>query len=682
MSKIHMTTKHLLSFTLLILLSVSNIYAQEEELKHEMKLLARPLPDSIVLRWAPTTYQLWLSGNKYGYHVTRTTLIRNEKFVKEKAIRLTSDPLKPRPLEQWEPLADTDGYAGVAAQAIYGDGFEVETEKGETSIIDIMNKATEQENRLGFALFAADQSAEVARYSGLWLTDKNVKPGEKYLYRVFPAQVPEGMVVDTAIFYTGVDEYLPLPAPVDVKAEPGDRMVTLTWDKKYQSQFFNSFWIERSKDDGKHFRRLNDVPLVNTTPEGYDEADFHFYMDTLPDNATAFQYRVIGISVFGELSPPSQVVATQGIYKISSVPIMKALPGSTGETVELSWEFPNAKNEKIDGFRIYRSEKFDQDYQLLEEKLSAINQSYTDQQPLMTGYYRIQAFNHGFDGPQSIPKMVQLVDSIPPAIPSGLIAKADTSGLVRLTWTANKEKDIFGYRIFRANHIREEFSQLTVEPTPTNSYSDTINLETLTKEVYYKVVAIDQRQNKSGFSEVLKLERPDIVPPAAPVIKKISSSTNGITLQWHRSPSQDVEKQVLYRNRQGSREWEVVNTFLPDSTQTTDQPSLSGTIYRYLLIAVDKAGNESKPAAPVAGKYNAPKKQGVWITPKVKVNKKKGTVGLSWERPDQNVKQYLVYRKKEGGKWVLINTLSKNTIELPLFGKEKQSSFIIKTILK
>lgn len=629
------------------------IQAQGEQ-KHEMKLLACPLPDSIVLRWAPTTYQLWLNGNQQGYHVTRTTLIRNDQFVKEPAIQLTSVPLKPLPLDLWESLADRDGYAGVAAQAIYGDGFEVETQKGETSLIDIMNKATEQENRFGFALFAADQSAEVARYSGLWLTDKNVKPGEKYLYRVFPAQVPEGMVVDTAIFYTGVDEYMPLPAPIDVKAEPGDKMVTITWDKKYQTQFFNSFWIERSKDDGKSFKRLNDVPLVNTTPEGYDEADFHFYVDTLPDNATAFQYRVIGISVFGELSPPSQVVATQGIYKISSVPIMKALPGSTGETVELSWEFPNAKNEKIDGFRIYRSEKFDRDYQLLDDQLSAINQSYTDQQPLMTGYYRIQAFNHGFDGSQSIPKMVQLVDSIPPAIPSGLIAKADTSGLVRLSWTANNEKDIFGYRIFRANHIREEFSQLTVEPTPHNQYMDTISLKTLTKEVYYKVVAIDQRQNKSGFSEVLKLERPDIVPPAAPVIKKISSSANGITLQWHTSHSTDVAKQVLYRNRQGSREWEVVNTFLPDSTQTTDQPPLSGTIYRYLLIAVDKAGNESKPAAPVAGKYNAPKQQEVWMTPKVKVNKKKGTVELSWEKPHYEVKEYLVYRKKKGETWKLI----------------------------
>ena len=638
---------------LFLIIAAMGLKAQDNPLKHEVKLMARPMPDSIMLRWAPTTYQLWLNGNKFGYHVIRTTIIRNGEFVKEKSKQLTKQPLKPRPLDAWESLAEVNGYAGVAAQAIYGDGFDVETNEG-SSIIDIMNKATEQENRFGFALFSADQSTEVARFSGLWYTDQDVKKNEKYLYQVYAAQLPDGIQADTAVFYTGVDEFLPLPAPIDVKAEPDDKMVTITWDKQFQSQYFNSFWVERSDDDGKNFSRLNDVPLVNTTPEGHDEANFHFYVDTLPDNATAFQYRVIGISLFGELSPPSKTKITKGIYKISSVPTLTATPGPTGETVQLFWEFPNEKQEKVDGFRIYRSEKFDHDYELLKDNLPAISLSCNDQQPLMTGYYRIQAFNNGFEGPRSIPKMVQLIDSIPPAIPTGLTANTDTSGIVQLKWTANADEDIFGYRVFRANHIKEEFSQITIETTLLNSYVDTISLKTLTKEVYYKVVAIDQRQNKSGFSEILKLERPDVVPPAAPVIKTIGSTPQGILLKWHPSPSNDVNKQVLYRNRQGSREWEVIKSFPPDSIQTTDQPPLSNTVYRYLLIAVDKTGNESKPASPVAGKYHAPKQKQVWIQPTVKINKKKGTVALNWEKPAHIVNQYLIYQKVEDKNWKLL----------------------------
>ncbi|MCG8580610.1 MAG: hypothetical protein MI866_11860, partial [Bacteroidales bacterium] len=319
----------------------------QDNLQHEMRLLGRPLQDSIVLRWAPTTYQLWLNGNEYGYHITRTTIIKNGKYIKEKTTRLTKKPLKPKPLAEWEALVDKNDYAGVAAQAIYGDGFEVEAGDGEASMVDIINRSTEQENRFGFALFAADQSPEVARYSALWWTDHKVKPGEKYLYKVFPAQVAEGMTQDTAVFFTGVDEYMPLTAPANVKAEAGDQMVTLTWDKQYQSGLYNSFWIERSEDNGQQFKRLNAVPLVNTTPEGHDDANFHFYVDSLPDNETVYQYRVIGISVFGELSPASKTVSAEGFYKSSSVPQLKVKAGPQGQTVVLNWDFANEKQEKV-----------------------------------------------------------------------------------------------------------------------------------------------------------------------------------------------------------------------------------------------------------------------------------------------------------------------------------------------
>ncbi|MCG8578920.1 MAG: hypothetical protein MI866_03335, partial [Bacteroidales bacterium] len=340
------------------------------------------------------------------------------------------------------------------------------------------------------------------------------------------------------------------------------------------------------------------------------------------------------------------------------VPQLKAKAGSQGQTVVLDWQFANEKQEKIDGFRIYRSEKFDSGFSLIGDKLPAVSQQYTDKEPLPNAYYRIQAFNHGFDGPQSIPLMIQLVDSIPPAVPLGLKAEADTSGLVRLNWTANTENDLYGYRVYRANSSREEFSQLTAEAVLTNAYVDTINLKTLTKEVFYKVVAVDKRQNKSDFSEVLKVERPDIVPPASPLFKKATANENGVLLKWVQSPSNDVEKQVIYRNVKGSNEWLLLTSLAVDSTQYMDIPPQSGMIYRYIIMAVDKAGNESKPAKPLAVKYNAPRQKDTWITPEVKYNKRKGLVELSWEKPKGKVKEYWVYEKKEGGSWELVEVNS------------------------
>jgi hypothetical protein len=216
----------------------------------------------------------------------------------------------------WEQPAEHNDYAGVAAQAIYGDDFEVEAGDG-AGMVDILNRATEQESKLGFALLAADISPQVAKLSGLWFTDSDVRPGEKYLYKVWPVHQPGGEVTDTSYYYTGVDEYRTLPAPTNVMADPGDKNVTLTWEKSLQQGIYTGFWIERSIDEDNGFKRLNKSLLVNTTPEGYDEVNYHYYLDSLPDNHRDYFYRIIGVSPFGEEGPPSLVVKVNGEKKLS-----------------------------------------------------------------------------------------------------------------------------------------------------------------------------------------------------------------------------------------------------------------------------------------------------------------------------------------------------------------------------
>ncbi|TAJ12605.1 hypothetical protein DMA11_11965 [Marinilabiliaceae bacterium JC017] len=643
---------------MLLLLFSPVLHGQDEEL-HEMKLLARPTADSIMLRWAPSTYRLWLVGNKYGYHVTRSLLVKDGELLESAGEeQLTTAPLKPRPLDQWEALANQNDYAAVAAQCIYGENMEVTSGTGNPSMFEIVNRASEQESRFGFALFSADQSPEVARYSGLWLTDKNVRKGEKYLYSVYPAFVPPGMKVDTAFFFTGPDEYLPLPSPFDLRAEPGDKMVTLTWDRKYQSEIYNSFWIEKSADNCKTFMRLNDVPMVNTTPEGYDESEFHLYIDTLANNKKTYHYRVIGISTFGELSPPSDTVVVKGKSKITSIPELTLQQGDDGQSVRIQWEYPNQANEVIEGFRIFRSTKFAEGYVKVVDSIPVVSKNYVDRQPLMSGYYRIQAFNSDGNGPYSIPQMFQFVDSIPPVAPVELEAKADTTGMVELTWQANSEPDIFGYRVYRANSREGAFSQITKEPVNVIPYVDHITLKTLTKKVYYKVVAVDQRQNESDYSAILEVERPDIVPPAPPLISHIASSDSGVVIRWVKSPSNDVSKLLLYRNRAGSRDWQLLKLLPPDSTISYhDVPPLTGTSYRYIMLAVDEAGNESRPTKPATGKRFESKKIDQWIEPKVKIDKRNEVILVSWDAPKHLVSRYLIYKKDARGQWTLYDSV-------------------------
>ena len=75
---------------------------------------------------------------------------------------ITPEPLKPRSLDEWEKLDGCDEYAGIAAHSIYGDGFDVSLGGSNTGMVDLFNKATIQENKFGFALYAADMSVNVS----------------------------------------------------------------------------------------------------------------------------------------------------------------------------------------------------------------------------------------------------------------------------------------------------------------------------------------------------------------------------------------------------------------------------------------------------------------------------------------------------------------------------------------
>jgi uncharacterized protein len=427
--------------------------------------------------------------------------------------------------------------------------------------------------------------------------------------------------------------------------KPGDKAVMITWEKLLQDGVYTGFWVERSVDGKESFKRLNQSLLVNTTPEGRDEVNFYYYVDSLPDNSHDFYYRIVGVSPFGEEGPPSRVVSVKGEKKIKYAPHITAT-GSTPEGVTLNWSLEQAGN--VAGFRLYRSKKFKDGYALLADSLPVMQHSYLDESPLPTGYYRLQAFNSNGNGPLGIPKIVQVIDSVPPAIPTGLKAMVDSVGHVFLQWKQNTDPDIFGYRIFRGNARNEEFSQLTGKTMQTNRYIDTINIKTLTKKVYYKILAVDQRQNWSGFSEVFEVDRPDIVPPASPLITSVNNENTAISLKWNQSHSRDVMMQVIYRNKEGSPGWTLIDKLSAQENSYRDSLITAGILYRYLVLAVDSAGNESKPGNPVTGKITVSKNV-LWIEPETEYRKKDQTLLLSWTKKGidfTEYKQLVIYRKK------------------------------------
>lgn len=669
-----------LSIYTLLFLCVNNKQSiAQDSVTNSVRVIARPMPDSIMLRWGPTTFELWNAANKAGYIIERFTILRDGVINKHpKGEIITTNPLKPLPLKQWEPLSKHDDYIGVAAQAIFGETFEVAVSQ-KSGLMDIVNKAEEQENRFSFALFAADQSPLTARASGLWFTDRNVKKGESYLYKVYLG--PQSTVAsDTGYVYTSVDEYSPLPVPNDLKGSFGDKMVILSWSKEGIERFYNGFYIEKSIDGGKTYRILNRKSFINPDKENGDKYPYYFYMDTLRENNKECFYRVFGISPFGEKGSYSNIISGNGLDEVKDNPRIVKKEIVNDKAVRLTWEFPQDKKNTISGFRIIRSKSDQSGYKVISGSISPDVCTFIDTLPMPTNYYKVQAFKEGGLSSFSLPALVQLIDSIPPAPPKIITAEADTSGKVVLRWKANPEQDIYGYRVYRANNLNEEFSQITIAPVQDTILVDDINLNTLSKSIFYQLVAVDNRQNFSGFSEPYQLTRPDTIPPVSPVIHSVEQDDLGINISWHRSTSEDVVKHVIYRKTDGQLDWMNLHESA-DSIKSFKDTLVSGqTLYNYQVVAFDQMGLKSRNRQSI--KVRRVQSMKGQLNLNCKVDREQNQITLSWDTPKKPVKQYIIYRKAgENTLTVYANVSGKNLVYVDRFLQlETRYGYCIKMI--
>ncbi|MEX0273003.1 MAG: fibronectin type III domain-containing protein, partial [Flavobacteriaceae bacterium] len=261
----------------------------------------------------------------------------------------------------------------------------------------------------------------------------------------------------------------------------------------------------------------------------------------------------------------------------------------------------------------------------------------------------------------SFPALVQPVDSIPPKAPVELTGTIDTTGVVHLHWKANTEPDLAGYRIFRSNNPDAEFNQLTLSPQRENTFTDTIGIRNLNPKIYYKVLAEDQRYNPSGFSEMLALEKPDLIPPSPPVISEYTATENGVNLSWTPSSADDVVEHTVYRKKLGGNEtqWELVKAILSEDSIShyLDSQLLPGTTYAYTVVAKDRTGWESNPSGQIVVK--TPKKLYAELIPRFNaiVDREQRSIRLDWKANSDTISEFLLYRAEGDAPLALYKTI-------------------------
>lgn len=608
-----------------------------------IQVITKSIENGVVIRWAPNNPMAWRLANDGGYRLVRYTMESEKSLDYTEKIELMPGGLQVFSEEEWAPLMQDNKWAAIAAQAIFGEYFELTTPQSDPATL--VNVAEELENRFSFALLAADMSTDVAKASALHWVDGDAKKGVTYVYRVELLNQKEGFEVAHGSSLITHGEPEDLPAPGDIEVDFGNRSARVSWNTFYLNRIYTSYQVERSEDGGKTFSVTDDLQFFALNKEGSGPLESMYFLDSIPENNVLYHYRVRGRSPFGELGPPSVAVSGKGMDTFGdAIPAIERAEVQPDGSVSITWKFNTQLENLIDRYAIIRGSKASGPFETIGD-VPMNTHVFSDKQPMPVNYYVIIAEGKNGERRRSFPAMVQLEDSLPPAAPTGLEGEIDQKGIITLTWNRNKEYDLYGYRVYRANAVDEEYVQVTRDVLKQAQFRDSVSMKTLTEEVVYMVTSQDIRYNQSAYSAPLILKRPDLIAPPKMVLNDIIPESRGVRIRWQPSPAVDLAYFELRRRVADSTTWRVFQ--IPgDSTWFLDAPVLPNRKYEYSLMAVDDDGNTSEPLRFVA----APEKEDMPVLDNIKseVDRKSRIIRMSWQY-DLPYKEVVVYRSVNKG---------------------------------
>lgn len=576
-----MSPKKLLFFFLLF---ISISYSQTK--RAAVMVNARAQKDKILIRWAVNSPLEWQKANKKGFIVTRSTILRDGIVLsKPEKKLLTPNPLIPEPLDSWMDFVQKDNNAAIIAQSIYGESFEVtETKGGDLS--RIVNMADELDQRYTFALYAADMSFEGAVKAGWGLVDNDVKKNEVYAYQIRVFESPQ---VKESSYMIGLKDYSVLPAPTDFIAVPDDKRVLLSWDYETFKRIYTSYMVEKSSD-GINYTPISNTALVNLNDKDDDPSKNMYYVDTLSVNDKVYHYRLYGITSFGEKGEFTKPITATGFAAIVTPARLVDYNIINSNEVNLEWDYPKESEGFIQGYEINLANNDKGPYRVVSKIIPPSERKLNFKENLYpSNYFTISVVGKNNQRLTSQSMLVQPVDSIPPAKPVGLEGVIDSLGTVRLKWKPNIEKDLRGYRILKANNPDEDFVDIYHQSYVGTEYKDSVSLKMTNSKVYYKIAAEDMRFNISDPSDVLILDKPDKIPPAAPIFKDYDNKDGKVHLKWIRSYSEDVVSHSLRRREKGQEKWLEIKQINDTIQEFTDDRVENKKTYQYAILAKDKS---------------------------------------------------------------------------------------------
>lgn len=586
--------------SLLLLASLSLASAQVQNDPDKTGVAALPTPDGALLRW-------YLPGD----------VLPTGGFV----VQVTdSGSTRSVPVASPQPFSSALGVSREeydALQAIYS------------------GPAPSDSTRVQRAIFNLNVVARpaFARTLGILTTLRGLTPG-RHTATVYAVAAGGQIRVGEATFATGPTPAVPTPGALKVTTGPSAAQVTWTPPASSAASLVVSYNVYRAPETGG-FALLDPAPFFRSSDPGGD-----VFKDSTLKPGTTYRYRVTAVDLFGRESLPTPPItlSLRDNGPLVSPEIARAT--STNRAVTLEW-IPG-DDPRVKTLLVLRGTG--------PENLAVVGRvpvaatRYTDASVLGgTPYlYALAAADaSGQATGRSTMTSANGLNLTPPATPTGLNMDSGENALT-LKWAANREQDLLGYWVYRAEGQQSSAEEvlLTGHPINTTEYVDRIPQGVQTR-YHYRVVAINSSQVESAPSAQVTAALLDKTPPPSPVISSVKGQENGVTVAWEQAEVPDLSRFEVTRTQNGGAVG-VLGSVGAAARTLTDITAQPGLLYTYAVVSLDQVGNRSAPSQNVQASRPLPAVSSAHINPHAVLLPESQGVRLNWTPGGPAL--YVVYR--------------------------------------
>jgi fibronectin type 3 domain-containing protein len=434
------------------------------------------------------------------------------------------------------------------------------------------------------AKILGDASTAIDRLLKVPYLDKGLEDGQEYHYRI-TAYNQKDLESGFSRSIKGVT--LPVVSALTAQGEL-IREIRLAWNP-IDSPFIRGYNVYRSKDEKGDFARIKRIEAsTGAAGRKIEVADKEGLGDQM-----RYYYRVTAFEEGDSETAPSATASAVTRGKPLKPEDFKA-EGALVKRVNLTWKASTA--EDVEGYKLYWSKAKEGEFLHLKTLSGRTTDRYLDDargfDKLEDGtayHYRLTTYNR-VDVESEPTPLASATTKPRPSKPSDLRGESAKAKSAPLRWSANPEKDIVVYHLFRATGAEGGDFERIAKIQGTETIDKGLKDDTLYR---YRLQAEDKDGLLSAFSENVSVRTKARPVPTQRAEGRLSEGKAVLT--WKASPEQDIVHYTVYEKKFFGPEK------IADVREVTfSEPApLKGKSKVYLVTATDKDGLESDPGQEI-----------------------------------------------------------------------------------